>query len=100
MTHDAAEKGGRGRQIGFLIAFLALFLAIADMLGGDAQTSGLAYNIEASNTWNFFQAKIIGRDSLVILREQPTTCERLRVRQTVRGRLSFRSAGWLLSHRG
>jgi hypothetical protein len=64
VAQEAAEKGGHGRQIGLLIAFLALFLAIADMLGGGAQTNGLAYNIEASNTWNFFQAKTIRQSSL------------------------------------
>jgi hypothetical protein len=42
-----------------LIAVLALFLAFSETLGKSSQTSGLSYNIEASNLWAFFQAKTI-----------------------------------------
>jgi hypothetical protein len=38
---------------------LALVLALGETLGKGAQTEGLAYNIEASNLWAFFQAKTI-----------------------------------------
>jgi hypothetical protein len=34
------------------------------MLGKSAQTNALAINIEASNTWNFFQAKTIRQTAL------------------------------------
>ena len=59
-THEAAHSGkGEARLIGLLIAILALFLAVSEMLGKSAQTHGLALNIEASDTWNFYQAKTI-----------------------------------------
>jgi hypothetical protein len=59
-THDAAHAGtGHAKLIGLLISVLALFLAVSEMLGKSAQTHGLALNIEASDTWNFYQAKTI-----------------------------------------
>jgi hypothetical protein len=59
-THSAAHgQGGRSKLIGLLISVLALFLAVSELLGNSSQTAGLAMNIEASNTWNFFQAKTV-----------------------------------------
>jgi hypothetical protein len=59
-THDAAHAGtGHAKLIGLLISVLALFLAVSEMLGKSAQTHALALNIEASDTWNFYQAKTI-----------------------------------------
>jgi hypothetical protein len=40
---------------------MALFLAFSETLGKSAQTAALNYQIEASNLWNFFQAKNIRR---------------------------------------
>lgn len=53
-----AEHGGN-KEIALLIAVLALVLALAETLGKSEQTAGLAYNIESSNLWAFFQAKTI-----------------------------------------
>ena len=47
------------KKIGLLIAVLALVLAFAETLGKGAQTQALTANIEASNLWNFFQAKTL-----------------------------------------
>ncbi len=59
-THSAAHSGRSfDRGIGLLISVLALMLAVAEMQGKSAQTNALAYNIEASNLWNFFQAKTV-----------------------------------------
>jgi hypothetical protein len=59
-AHEAAHSGqGHAKMIGLLISVLALFLAVSEMLGKSAQTHGLALNIEASDTWNFYQAKTI-----------------------------------------
>jgi hypothetical protein len=59
-AHEAAHSGkGEAKLIGLLISVLALFLAVSEMLGKSAQTHGLALNIEASDTWNFYQAKTI-----------------------------------------
>ena len=47
------------KKIALLISILALILAISETLGNGAQTKALAANIEASNLWNFFQAKTV-----------------------------------------
>ncbi|TSA12578.1 MAG: DUF4337 domain-containing protein [Betaproteobacteria bacterium] len=47
------------KKVALLIAILALVLAFSETLGKGAQTAALSYNIEASNLWNFFQAKTI-----------------------------------------
>jgi hypothetical protein len=49
------------RNIALLIAVIALFLALSEMLGKSAQTDSIAKNVEASNLWAFFQAKSIRR---------------------------------------
>lgn len=59
-THSAAHSGRKAdRFVGLLISVLALMLAVSEMQGKSAQTNALAYNIEASNLWSFFQAKTI-----------------------------------------
>ncbi len=59
-THEAAHSNNRNSKlIGLLISVLALFLAVSEMLGKSAQTHALGLTIEASDTWNFFQAKTI-----------------------------------------
>jgi len=63
-THDAAHGNRNSKLIGLLISVLALFLAVSEMLGKSAQTHALALNIEASDTWNFFQAKTIRQTML------------------------------------
>jgi uncharacterized protein DUF4337 len=64
-THEAAHSGkGEAKLIGLLISVLALFLAVSEMLGKSAQTHGLALNIQASDTWNFYQAKTIRQTML------------------------------------
>ena len=47
------------KKIALVIAVLALFLAFSETLGKSAQTAALTENIEASDLWNFFQAKTI-----------------------------------------
>src|SRR3954469_12118647 len=56
--HGHADHGGN-QGIALLISVLALVLAFSETLGKSSQTAGLAYNIEASNLWAFFQAKTI-----------------------------------------
>src|SRR5690349_11615780 len=77
IEHDE-HGGGHGhegskelnKRIALLIAVLALFLAFSETLGKSAQTAALNYQIEASNLWNFFQAKNIRRTSTLIAAEQ------------------------------
>lgn len=67
--HAHGEHGGN-REVALLIAVLALVLAFAETLGKAAQTSALAYNIEASNLWAFFQAKTVRQTVLRTAAEQ------------------------------
>ncbi|MGQ0671652.1 MAG: DUF4337 domain-containing protein [Hyphomicrobium sp.] len=52
------------KWIGVYIALLAVILAICAMLGGNAAKDATLKNIEASNTWSFFQAKNIRRQAV------------------------------------
>lgn len=56
---DPSHKG-----IALLIATLALVLAFAETLGKASQTTALSANIEASNLWNFYQAKTVRMTTL------------------------------------
>jgi hypothetical protein len=52
-----------------VISVLALFLAFSETLGKSSQTSALNFQIEASNLWNFFQAKNIRRTMTIVATE-------------------------------
>ena len=67
--HGHADHGGN-KGIALLISVLALVLAFSETLGKSAQTAALAYNIEASNLWAFFQAKTIRQTVLRTAAEQ------------------------------
>jgi uncharacterized protein DUF4337 len=58
------------KRVALLIAVIALFLAFSETLGKSAQTSALNHQIEASNLWNFFQAKNIRRTATIVAAEQ------------------------------
>ena len=60
-AQHAAHEGGHNKQIALIISVLALFLAFSETFGKSAQTAALNAQIEASNLWNFFQAKNIRR---------------------------------------
>ncbi len=55
----AAHGGGSGKRIAILIAVLAAILAIVESGGKAKQTEQLAKNIDASDTYAFYQAKTI-----------------------------------------
>jgi hypothetical protein len=57
------------KKIALIISVLALFLAFSETFGKSAQTSALNFQIEASNLWNFFQAKNIRRTALIVATE-------------------------------
>jgi hypothetical protein len=59
MSEGHAHVDPSNKKIALLIAVLALTLAFSETLGKGAQTDALALNIEASNLWNFFQAKTV-----------------------------------------
>src|SRR6187399_1472968 len=76
IQHDD-EHGGHGhdgskdlnKRVALMIAVLALFLAFSETLGKSAQTAALNSQIEASNLWNFFQAKNIRRTTTIVASE-------------------------------
>src|SRR6266446_6734864 len=69
--HDHGPSGhGGNKGVALLISVLALVLAFSETLGKGAQTAALAYNIEASNLWAFFQAKTIRQTVLRTAAEQ------------------------------
>jgi hypothetical protein len=59
-----SDKDVRDRWIGVYIGVLAVLLAICTMGGGNSTKDATRFNIEASNTWNFFQAKNLRRQTL------------------------------------
>jgi hypothetical protein len=68
-AHGHVDHGGN-KGVALLISVLALVLAFSETLGKGAQTAALAYNIEASNLWSFFQAKTIRQTTLRTAAEQ------------------------------
>ncbi len=59
-----SDKTNRDRLIAVYIGILAVLLAVCGVGGGNAMKDATARNIEASNTWAFFQAKNIRRHEL------------------------------------
>ena len=63
VEHEA-HKGGLGQQVAIFSAILATVGAIVSFFGGDAQNNAMLYKneavlerAEASDQWNFYQAK-------------------------------------------
>jgi hypothetical protein len=68
--HDGGiDISSRNKKVALLIAVIALFLAFSETLGKSAQTNALNHQIEASNLWNFFQAKNIRRTLTLVAGE-------------------------------
>ena len=55
------HAAGSNKKIALVIAVMALLLAFSETLGKSAQTEAMNLNIQASDLWNFFQAKTIRR---------------------------------------
>jgi Domain of unknown function (DUF4337) len=55
------DKEFRDRWTGVFIGILAFFMAICAMEGNNATKDANRLNIEANNSWNFFQAKNLRR---------------------------------------
>jgi Domain of unknown function (DUF4337) len=60
---DKHNAKSRDKLIGVYIGILAVALAICSMGAGNASQDAMLTNIEASNTWAFFQAKNIRRQT-------------------------------------
>lgn len=68
-AQHAAHEGGNNKKIALIISVLALCLAFSETFGKSAQTAALNAQIEASNLWNFFQAKNIRRTMTIVATE-------------------------------
>jgi hypothetical protein len=68
--HGPLDSSTLNKRVALLIAVIALFLAFSETLGKSPQTSALNHQIEASNLWNFFQAKNIRRTATIVATEQ------------------------------
>lgn len=60
------DKDFRDRWIGVYIGILAALLAVCTMLGNNVTKDANRLNIEASNLWNFFQAKNLRRNNVLL----------------------------------
>ena len=69
-AEHAEHASSSNKKIALLIAVIALFLALSEMLGKGAQTESISKNVEASNLWAFFQAKSIRRTQIQTAAEQ------------------------------
>ena len=63
LGNDAKDKNSKSRErlIGVYIGILAVLLALCTLGGGNSTKDATLKNIEASNTWGFFQAKNMRR---------------------------------------
>ena len=68
-AQHAAHGGRNNKKIALIISVLALCLAFSETFGKSAQTAALNAQIEASNLWNFFQAKNIRRTTTIVATE-------------------------------
>jgi Domain of unknown function (DUF4337) len=68
--HAEHASHGGNKKIALLIAVLALFLALSEMLGKSAQTTAITDNVTANDLWAFFQAKTIRMTVLNTASEQ------------------------------
>lgn len=72
LARDAKTENERDRDkwIGVYIGILAVILAVCTMLGGNAAKDATLRNIEAANTWGFFQAKNMRRHVIRVQADQ------------------------------
>jgi hypothetical protein len=69
-TWKRLNAAGVNKKVALLIAIMALFLALSEMLGKSANTEAITLNIKVSDTWNFFQAKNIRRTVVLAAAEE------------------------------
>src|SRR5215467_8436318 len=65
-----SDSDQRNKWVGVYIGVLAVLLAICGVGGGNAAKDATRANIEASNTWAFFQAKNIRRNTTNLAADQ------------------------------
>ncbi|HLI27221.1 MAG TPA: DUF4337 domain-containing protein [Chloroflexota bacterium] len=68
-AHEAVGLRKFENQAALLISFLAMFLAITSVAGGDNKQEILQRETEIADTWAFYQAKAIRRTSTILQKE-------------------------------
>ena len=66
VAEQASQKDERNKWVGVFIGVLAVLLAICNVGGANATKDATHANIAASDTWAFFQAKNIRRNSTTL----------------------------------
>ena len=66
ITETKPAEDHRSRWIGIYVGILATLLAICTLGGGNATKDATRANIDATNLWNFFQAKNTRRELYTI----------------------------------
>jgi hypothetical protein len=94
-AEHAEHAGESNRTIALVIAIIALFLALSETLGKSAQTHAISLNIQASDTWNFFQAKTIRQTALRTAAEGAVTQLPLAPEGEAKAMMSKQIAAWL-----
>lgn len=70
---DLDEATRTNKRVALLIALLALFLALSDLGGGNADNEAVELNVQSANLWAFYQAKTIRRTSTQLAAEEMET---------------------------
>ena len=77
--HGGGHNDSSARRVAVLIAVLAAVLAVAEMGEKSSQNAYLAHNIQASDSWAFFQAKnvraSVQRAAADIMESQPNSAD-------------------------
>jgi hypothetical protein len=70
VEHVEHASHGGNKKIALLISVLALFLALSETLGKNAQTTALSDTVTANDLWAFYQAKHIRGTILRVVAQQ------------------------------
>jgi hypothetical protein len=70
MDRLKSDSDQRNKWVGVYIGVLAVLLAVCSVGGGNAAKDATRANIDAANTWAFFQAKNIRRSSITMAADE------------------------------
>ena len=70
MDRLKSDNDQRNKWVGVYIGILAVLLAVCSVGGGNAAKDATRANIDAANTWAFFQAKNIRRSSITMAADE------------------------------
>lgn len=70
MDRLKSDSDARNKWVGVYIGVLAVLLAVCSVGGGNAAKDATRANIDAANTWAFFQAKNIRRSSITMAADE------------------------------